>query len=257
MQAHPHLSARLPLRPDPDHVGRLWTQYAATRDPEARSGLLTAYAEFARMMAAKVYARRTYSEMEFGDYLQYATVGLIEALDRFEPGRGIKFETYASSRITGAMLNGIEQSSEIQQQVAARRRIIGQRVASLMEQDSGAAAASVEDAFARLAEIAIGLAVGFALDETGMHASEGAHYQDNCYTGLELRQLQKRVNAVVDQLPGNQRRVIHGHYLQHLQFEEIAAGMALTRGRVAQIHKQALASLRLLLQDRGQVDLRC
>ena len=257
MQSHTHVAARLPLRPDPDQVGRLWTQYAATRDSAARSALLTAYMEFARMLAAKVYARRTYSEMEFGDYLQYATVGLIEALDRFEPGRGIKFETYASSRITGAMLSGIEQSSEIQQQIAARKRIIGQRVASLMESAAQGAPAGVDAAFARLAEIAIGLAVGFALEDSGMHSGAGAQYQDNCYAGAELRQLQKRVTAVIEQLPGNQRLVIQGHYLQHLQFEEIASGMALSKGRVAQIHKQALVSLRLLLQDGGQVDLRC
>ena len=257
MQAHPLVAARLPLRPDAEHVGRLWAQFAASRDPAARAQLLAAYMAFARMMAAKVYARRTYTEMEFGDYLQYATIGLIEAIERFEPGRAIKFETYAASRITGAMLSGIEQSSEIQQQIAARRRIVGQRMASLMEAAPEAAPAGVEAAFGRLAEIAIGLAVGFALEDTGMHAAEGAQYQDNCYAGVELRQLQKRVSGVLDQLPGNQRRVIHGHYLQHMQFEEIATAMALTRGRVAQIHKQALASLRSLLRDAGQVDLRC
>lgn len=255
MPSHPLLAARLPLRPDADQTGQLWAYYAHSRDAGAREKLLAAYMGFARMMAAKVYARRTYTEMEFSDYLQYATVGLIEALDRFDPARGIKFETYATSRITGAMLSGIEASSEIQQQIGARRRIMAARVASLLDEPK--ARSSVETMFARLAEVAIGLAVGFALEDTGMHIAEGAEYLDNCYAGVELKQLQGRVNGAVDQLPANQRRVIHSHYLQHLSFEEIADGMDLSRGRIAQIHKQALAGLRSLLHNGPAIDVRC
>lgn len=206
------------------------------------------------MMAAKVYARRIYTEMEFADYLQYARIGLIEAVDRFEPERGIKFETYASKRISGAMLSGIEGSSEIQQQIAARKRILGQRVASLADEPE--TAAGVDAVFSRLAEIAFGLAVGFALEDSGMHCVETGEYADNSYTGVEIKQLQSRINQAVLALPANQRNVIQMHYLQQRAFEEVATDMALSRGRIAQIHKQALASLRSLLQNSSGMDLR-
>lgn len=245
---------RQPLRPHPDETGRMWAYYAHSRDSAVREKLMAAYMEFARMMAAKMFARRIFTEMEFNDYLQYATVGLIESIDRFEPERGIKFETYAASRINGAMLTGIESCSEMQQQIKARKRVVGQRVASLME--AAPSAPSVDVVFSRLAEIAIGLAVGFALEESGMHAQEHAQYADNSYSAVEMKQLQARVNKAVMGLPPNQRHVIRAHYLNHVAFDEVAEEMSLSRGRVSQIHKQALSSLRSLLDNANDIDLR-
>jgi RNA polymerase sigma factor for flagellar operon FliA len=229
-----------------------WQAYAAARDPALRGRLIAAYQEFARIMAAKLYARRLYTEMEFADYLQYATIGLIESVDRFDPALGNKFETFAAARITGAVLNGIEQSSEVQQQVAARRRIVAQRVESLNE--GGADGGNV---FARLAELAIGLAVGFALDEGGLATGGEAPYPDNSYSGVEMKQLQARIKALVGELAPAERAVVQGHYLQQLPFEEIAVSMKLSRGRIAQIHKAALAHLRQRMLAMDEMDIRC
>jgi RNA polymerase sigma factor for flagellar operon FliA len=255
MPAQTSLVPRLPLRPDPVETGRMWMHFVQTRDNAAREQLVAAYMGFARMMAAKVYSRRSYTEMEFADYLQYATVGLLEALDRFEPDRGVLFESFAARRITGAVLNGIASSSEIQRQIAARKQMIGLRVASLNELASMPAGA--EALFARLAELAIGLAVGFALEESGMYAREEGAYADNTYAGVELKQLKGRVRAALGALAPNQRRVLEAHYLQQMSFEDVATSMALTRGRISQIHKEALQNLRGLLKASNQIDLDC
>lgn len=246
---------RAPVRPEPVETARLWAVFVADRDQATREKLMKAYMSFARVMAAKVYARRIYTEMEYADYLQYATVGLIESIDRFDPTRGILFETYAAARITGSMLNGIERSSEVQQQIAARKQIMAQRIASMAEGAAGMKSADV--VFAHLAELAIGLAVGFALEDSGMYCAENAEFADNSYTGIELKQLQGRVLIAVAALPANQRQVIESHYLQRLQFEEVATAMSLTRGRIAQIHKQALGTLRTLLQKPQEIDVSC
>lgn len=243
--------------PSGSDLDALWHSFVPQREARLRERLVLAYQGFARMLAAKVYARRVYTEMEFADYLQYATVGLIESIDRFEPGRGIRFETFASTRITGAILNGIESSSEIQEQVAARRRVIGQRLGTL----TGAPAVPQPDSpaavFAHLAELAIGLAIGFVLEQTGMHMDAQSEYADNTYQAVELKQLQARVRAQVGALPANQQKVIEGHYLQLLPFEEIARSMGLTRGRIAQLHKEALGNLRTGLSNATEVNLCC
>jgi RNA polymerase sigma factor for flagellar operon FliA len=114
-----------------------------------------------------------------------------------------------------------------------------------------------EAVFARLAEMAIGLAVGFALEDSGMYLQEEAEYADNSYTGVELRQLRGRVKAALGGLGPNQRRVIELHYLQHLPFEDVASRMSLTRGRISQIHKEALQNLRVLLTKTDAIDLHC
>lgn len=243
--------------PSASDTDALWHSFVHERDGSARDRLVLAYEGYTKMLAAKVYARRVYTEMEFADYLQFATVGLIESIDRFEPARGIRFETFASTRITGAILNGIESSSEIQEQVAARRRVVGQRLGTLRGAPAAPAPNSPEAAFAVLAELAIGLAIGFVLEDSGMHMEAQAEYADNTYQAVELRQLQARVRAQVGSLPPNQRAVVEGHYLRHQAFEEIARSLGLTRGRIAQLHKEALGNLRTGFNNAPEVDLCC
>lgn len=237
-----------------DDAAAMWRAYVHEAAPERRERLLAHYLPFARMLAAKMYAGRTHMQVEFDEYLQLGRLGLIEAIDRFDPARGYKFETYAASRINGAILSGMEAYSEVHEQVAARKRVVAARLASLKE--GAAAAIEPVDVFAYLAELAIGLAVGFALDNPAMYqdVEAGAQYQDNTYTGVELKQLRARISALVEGLPGKHRQVIAYHYLQQFAFEEIADMLQLSRGRIAQIHKEALLKLREALGSQRELN---
>jgi len=225
----------------------LWERHAAG-DPRARAELIRAYEPYARMHAARLFGRRVLHDLEFGDYLQYAQVGLLEAIDRYRLGEGAKFETFASARVSGAILNGIESASEIREQVAARKRILAQRVAVLGEPGPA-------DVFGQLAEMAIGLAVGFVLEDTGMHSTPDAGYADNSYQGAAVGQLRRTLEGALEHLPPLQRSVVEGHYLQGEPFGEIAKALQLSAGRVAQLHKEAMANLRSLLRARNVVDI--
>jgi RNA polymerase sigma factor for flagellar operon FliA len=227
-----------------DEAAALWTAFALDRDPALRERLVNLYLPFARMMAAKTYAGRTHMQVEFDEYLQFARTGLLEAVDRYDGGRGYRFETYAASRINGAILSGMENYSEVHEQVAARKRIVEERLASL--QSPGRAVDQPAELFGYLAELAIGLAVGFALDNSGLYQDQeaDAHYRDNTYTGVELKQLKARLKSLLDGLPGKHKQVISYHYLQQMAFEEIAELLRLSRSRVSQIHKEALLKLR-------------
>lgn len=244
------------LPPDAD-LQPLWRAWRRDGDVQARQQLIEAHLRFARMMAAKLYGRRYYAALEFDDYMQYATVGLMESVDRFDPDHGAKFETFAASRISGAILDGVTASSDIHEQLAARKRVLRER-ASLLCEDAAAPASQSPDAlFGKLADLAIGLAVGFALEGSGMYRAEEGEYLDPGYQGVALRQLRQRVASLVDALPPKQKAVISGHYQQQLAFEEIATRLQLSRGRVAQLHKEAVAKLRLALQMKGTILLSC
>ncbi|SFG88945.1 RNA polymerase sigma factor for flagellar operon FliA [Duganella sp. CF458] len=225
----------------------LWERLAAG-DAAARAELVRAYEPYARMHAARLFGRRVLHDLEFGDYLQYAHVGLLEAIDRYRVGEGAKFETFASARVSGAILNGIASASEIREQVAARKRIVAQRVSALGEPGPA-------DVFGQLAEMAIGLAIGFVLEDTGMHSAPDAGYADNSYQGAAVGQLRRTLDAALGQLPPLQRRVVQGHYLHGQPFGEIALAHQLSAGRVAQLHKEAMARLRTLLRERNVVDI--
>ena len=226
-----------------DVLETVWQRFHGG-EAEARAALAQAYDAYARMHAARMYARRVQDDLEFDDYLQYARVGLLEAIDRYQDSRGAKFETFASSRVSGAILNGIDSASDLREQVAARKRIVSQRVGALADRQDA-------DVFGQLAELAIGLAVGFLLEETGLYAAGEREYADNSYHGVELRQLRNTLMAALEQLPPLQRRIVHAHYLQQQPFGEIAQACELSAGRVPQLHKEAMTALRRQLRGRG------
>lgn len=226
----------------------VWQRFHAG-ERAARDELVHAYQPYARMHAARLYGRRVYQDLEFDDYLQYAQLGLLEAIERYQDSRGAKFETFASARVSGAILNGIASASELREQLAARKRIVAQRV------DLLAGASDKNDVFGQLAELAIGLALGFVLEETGIYAGAEGEYADNSYHGVELRQLRGTLYAALDRLPPLQRRIVHAHYLQQQPFAEIAQACQLSAGRVAQLHKEAMAELRRTLRGQGGLDI--
>lgn len=232
----------------------LWQAWTEERDAEARGRLIDHHLPFAHMLAAKLYAGRQILQIEFEEYRQYAMVGMMEAVERFDARRNASFKTYAAHRITGAILNGIERSCEKQQQIAAKAGLRQQRVASI---SADSKAAPRKDLFAELADLAIGLALGYMLEDSGMYHAQEEHYTENFYDRYELRQLQQIIARHVESLPEQARQVIRYHYFQGLSFEEIAALLDLSKGRISQIHSQALKRLRQLHagQERLNVSL--
>jgi RNA polymerase sigma factor for flagellar operon FliA len=217
----------------------LWTA-ARAGDAQARARLIEGFLPFARIMAAKLYAARIDHDVEFEDYLQYATVGMIESVDRFDPAFGAQFKTFAAHRIQGAVSNGLEHSSEKRQQVATRKRLQAER------RDSAAAAldGNAGDLFQQLADVAVGLALGFVLDGAQDLAEAEEAVPAHPYGAIEMAQLRTRMQALVSTLPQRERMVIKYHYLNQVPFHQIADSMGITKGRVSQIHHNALALLR-------------
>lgn len=224
----------------------LWRRWHGRREPQARQQLAEIYVSYARALAAKSYSRRVHNEFEFDEYLHFAVVGMLESLDRFDPGRGALFKTFATPRINGAILNGLETLSERQQQVGMRRRLAQERLQSLQ---AGNASSDKGDQLLReLSEIGIGLALGFLLEGTGMMTVGEEHLPDNAYAQLELRQLQERIWQLVDQTTPREAQVIRRHYRQQQNFDEIAGDLRLTKGRISQLHRQGLLRLRQLME---------
>lgn len=229
-----------------DDLVALWARWTIQRRSGDRELLVNAYTVLVRRCAARCFARRVGHELEYADFVQFGMVGLLECIDRFDPDRGARFETYATYRIEGAILSGISSLSELQQQVDARRRVLRERNQSLL---SGAE--SHGSALERLAEVSIGLALGFALEDSGLYEDGEAATPDNAYSRVEMTQLKLRLAELVQRLPEQQRAVIDWHYFQQVKFEDIAVSLTLTKGRVSQIHHSALRGLRELHRKRG------
>jgi RNA polymerase sigma factor FliA len=218
----------------------IWKRFTKTRLPEDREVIVMHYMQFANMMAAKFYSGRHIFEIEFEEYRQYAIVGLMEAIDRFDLQGGASFKTFSAHRIRGAILNGIEKFSEMQQQISARTRIREERLASLCDE----VPENQQDPFMRLVNTAIGVAIGYMLEDTTIYQENESSYEHNVYRSRELDDIINLLRDLLKTLPQQENTVITYHYLQGMRFEEIAITMALTRGRISQIHRKALQRMR-------------
>ena len=222
-----------------------WEAFSRTRDPQLRAELIERYMRLARIGAAKLYGLRTDLGASFDDYLQYARVGLIEAVDRFDVQRRVPFESYAMHRIRGAVLNGLVEQSEAAAQREFWRTRMPERMSSLVQ---GAGIAAPRASLQQLADLTVGIAVGLLLDG---HSSEPVDdsAQANPYAATELRQFAERARALVDRLPQREALILRGHYFEQLEFQELARQLSITKGRVSQLHSRALQRLREMLGE--------
>jgi RNA polymerase sigma factor for flagellar operon FliA len=244
------------LTPDveggPLSVDAVWATWSRDRNQAARDELVNRHGDLVRIIAAKTFRHRYSGELEFGDYVQFGMIGLLESIDRYDPAFGNKFETFASHRILGAILNGVETLSEKQQQIASRIRVRAERARHLADGSQIREARAATDALHRLADVAVGLAIGYMLDGAGMYLEGEPSTGNTPYEQVEIAELRQRMAMLVDHLPVQERRVIRSHYFQNLQFEEIARTMQLSKGRISQIHHAALQRLRELHLTSGR-----
>jgi RNA polymerase sigma factor for flagellar operon FliA len=245
----------------------IWKKLLIEKDSSARDALIHRYIPYARMVAATYYGKRFNDDTPFDDYLQWATLGMIESLDRFDPAHGVQFKHFATRRMQGAILDGIACSTEKQQQIALRTRLRKERLDSIKQrcevdigdsESRGATPLEPENTLSYLAEVGIGLALAWMLEDTGMLAAgtevPGA-VEIPYLQVLEFKLLKKQLHQLIETLPRQQQTVIRGHYLYEMPFEQIAKNMVLSRGRIAQIHKQALMQLRHALKENAKCNV--
>jgi RNA polymerase sigma factor for flagellar operon FliA len=201
----------------------LWERFTQSRALHLRGLLIERYLPLARNAAARYYRLRADDSVPFEDFLQYARIGLVEAIDDYDPGREASFETYSSYRIRGAMLNGLGRESE----VAAQRNFWRAR-----SQDRTELLPAVQDSED----------VEYEGDDLADEA-----VQANPHAAVEQVELLTLIGVLLEKLPERERELIRRHYFEQCEFRVIAHELALSPGRVSQLHAQALLRIRQLL----------
>jgi RNA polymerase sigma factor FliA len=224
-----------------DEVASLWQALHASQATEARERLIIRYSPFARAVASRLYGTRSDDSTPFDDYLQYARVGLIEALDRYDAELGASFETFSSYRIRGAILSGLTRETEVRAQRNHWRERTAERGESLV---SGAFENPESVTLDEFVQLAVGLAIGLMLEDPA----------SSPYGATELAQLRARARALVEELPPREREVMRRHYYEGQEFQEVAGVLKVTKGRVSQLHSRALERLRIGMDAKPKLD---
>lgn len=228
---------------------KLWLAVTQDKDTTARLILIEHYAYLAKVNANHYYRIRPDGTVDYEDYLQYAMVGLLEAVQRYDPDRGASFSTYANYRIKGALLNGLEKATHQREQAAFLRRHHRARVESIANERNQ----SGEDPFIDMVGITIELALSFMLEDTGILLNDEV-VADELFNGEVKKALSTHLATLVDNLPERERLIIRSHYFHSMAFEDLANLLEISKGRVSQLHKRALQRIRLEYEMSQRLD---
>lgn len=213
---------------------------------ENREALIRQYFPLVKKIARRIH--RLVPTVEVGDLVGDGSIGLIRAVDQFEPGYGIPLEQYARRLISGAMLNGIRRMDPVPERArrvvrdgeAARYRLAAER-GSLPHNDELEA---LHPGFLR-ASTAAHHAVPLSLDAP---LPEGEHlqadWQDDPAEIITERARNERVHGALGRLTARQRRVMHEHYFAERSLREVGSELEISPQRASQLHQTALLRLK-------------
>jgi RNA polymerase sigma factor for flagellar operon FliA len=221
------------------------------------------HADLVRRIAHHLAARLPAS-VEVDDLVQAGMLGLIEAARNFDSDQGASFETYASIRIRGAMIDEIRKGDWTPRSVHRRSREAAE-VTRQIEQTTGRAATGAEVAqalglapeeYARLLEDAVSgqvLSLDSHIDDHGEpNVAAGAAYSPE--RRLQAAEFRQALAAAIGQLPEREQLVLSLYYEQEMNLREVGAVLGVSESRVCQIHGQAMLRLRGRLGEFGSAD---
>lgn len=249
-----------------ERVEALWGEYAATKAHDTRDRLIVHYAPLVKFVASRLAAGLP-QNVEQADLVSYGIFGLIDAIDRFDPERGNKFETYAMQRIKGAILDELRSYDWVPRSVRAKARSIEKGLAKLESELgrtpneielAGELGISVNQLQTMLSQISgVGL---IALDE--MLSGSGERNEslalidtipdggDGPVSLYETKEIKQLLAQGINSMNEREKLVLVLYYFEHFTLAEIGKVLGVTESRVCQVHTKAVMQLRLFLQRR-------
>ena len=226
---------------------RPWEDFS----PSEQEAVVRHYAPKIRFLALRLKSKLP-RNVELGEMISSGTLGLMEALGKFRPQLGIRFETYAENCIRGAMLDELRRLDWLPRSLRQRIRLLDEAMRKI-EHEQGRQATE-EDLQAAtgldLRDIRQGLEalqnqLWLSLDAIqDTLSSETATSGDEPYGGTAQRELVERIAPLIDRLTPREKLVLSLYYADELNMRETAEIMGITEGRVSQLHSQALRRLR-------------
>ena len=242
-------------------VKRAYQAYQA-HDPEPRPGnreaLILSYAPTIRLIASR-FAVRLPPQVDINDIVNAGVIGLIDAIDKFDTGKGVKFKTYAEFRIRGAILDNLRSLDWVPRSIRKRisalerayaeleRRLLRPATEDEIAQHLGITLEELDRLLAQARGAGLlSLDILLSQDELRCAQSDPVSPQsDTDPLGQAVyRQAREILAAAIDRLPEKERLVVSLYYYEELTMREISMVMQITESRVSQLHTQAILRLR-------------
>ena len=249
-----------------DETQGLWREYKRTKDQAIRDRLILTYAPLVKYVAGRLGSGLP-AHVDENDLNSYGLLGLIGAIERFDPDRDIKFETYAIARIKGSIIDELRAMDWVPRSVRSRARDIERAIAELerklmraptdeeIAEKLGITTDDLDDSLSEIGRSSIA-----ALDELWT-ISSGAGGGDQValidtiedtqgpepQSELAQTELKEALGEAIARLPEREKLVVTLYYYEELTLREIGEVLGVTESRVSQLHTKAILRLKARL----------
>lgn len=244
------------MQANSDRQHELWRQYHENRDPAIREALILEYSHLIKFIAGRLNIYFG-SNVEYDDLVGFGVFGLIDAIDRYDIDKGVKFETYASLRIRGSIIDSIremdwvprslrQKSKELEKaywdveneighsasdmEIAKKLNISLEEFHKLLNQVNVASMVSLEDFLEQNYEV--------GADVPNVNQTDRPEHE------MELSELREILGDSIEKLPEKEKMVLSLYYYDELTLKEISAIMKVSESRISQLHTKAVMRLR-------------
>ncbi len=245
-----------------DQLDQLWNEYKFGGNEEAREKLITDFVPIVNTIARRleIYASSSYG---FEDLVSVGLMGLLDAIEKFQPGKGAIFKTYAWHRIRGAILDEIraldwvprsirDKASQLEKAYQTVRQRTG-RAAEEFEvaEELGISQEQLQETLAQVGCTSILTIEDLMTDEENEEIVNdwlADPYAVDVQEQVELQENKEILAESIDQLPEKEKLVVSLYYNEEATMQEISLVLGITVGRVSQLHSSAIVRLRNALK---------
>ena len=252
-----------------DDTQSLWLQYRKSGDQGLRDRLILTYAPLVKYVAGRLGSGLP-AHVDEGDLVSYGLLGLIGAIERYEPDRDVKFETYAIARIKGAIIDELRAMDWVPRSVRSRAREIERGIAALeaklgraptdeeIAKRLGITTDELEESLTEISRSSIA-----ALDELWTVSGSGGDQialidtiEDTQgpepQSALAETEMKEAIAEAIARLPEREKLVVTLYYYEELTLREIGEVLGVTESRVSQLHTKAILRLKARLAGAAQ-----
>lgn len=235
-----------------EDIKTLWHNYKNNNDSQAKTLLIEEYIRLVKFIAGRLYISYG-SNIEYDDLVSYGIFGLIDAIEKFDLNKQVKFETYAQIRIRGAIIDSLRNLDWVPRSVRQKSKKIEEAYGSL-ENKLGRSATDLEVAEAldisvkELQEILLNTASFnvISLEEVIFEVGLMGNAEKEQLTEdlICRRETYNNLKDTIVQLPERERQVISLYYYNNLTYKEIGKVLDISESRVSQLHSKAISRLK-------------
>lgn len=236
------------------NINEVWMRYCKSKDLETKQLLVEHYAHIIKLVAGRLSIYLN-NYVELDDLIGYGVIGLIDAVDKFDPEKNVKFETYASLRIRGAILDEIRKLDWVPRTLRKKQKEV-QKAYTELENELGRIPTDEEmeiklninsqEYQSLLQETNICSLV--SIDEYEMQVS---NIKDTCMMTpdehIQKQEMSQMLASAIESLSEREQLVISLYYFEELTLKEISSILEVSESRVSQLHTKAVGKLRLKL----------